>query len=155
MAARSPLMTLIELAQRRADDAVQALGEAVRFAEAAREKLALLAQYRDDYASRFQAGLVRGLSMLDYQNYCSFLDQLESAAGRQERAVRDAEEHVEARRAAWREAVRRRDSFVALADRMEAEQRKIASKYEQRLTDEHAIRSRHARRYSFKRKIAS
>lgn len=154
MLAREPLLTLVELAQRRADDSVRALGDAVRFADAARDKLALLEQYRDDYAKRMQEGLRRGLSMLDYQNYCAFLGQLDSAANRQEEAVRDAEHNVESRRSAWRDALRKRDSFLALADRLDAEHAKIESKREQRLTDEHAVRSVHVTRSSPKRRKA-
>jgi flagellar FliJ protein len=155
MQSRGTLLTLVDLAQRRADEAVRALGDALGMADAAKEKLTLLAQYRDDYANRLQASLMRGLSLLDYQNYCSFLDQLDGAASRQEKAVRDAEQHVELRRFAWHDAIRKRDSFLTLVARRDAEQEKIESKRDQRLTDEYAVRSVHARGKPSKQRTAS
>jgi flagellar FliJ protein len=139
----SALGTLIELAKQRTNEAVKALGEAVRSANAAREKHALLVQYRDDYIGRFQSDLVRGLSTSTYSNYRSFLDKLESVARAQEKVLRDAEGRVEARRSAWNAAIRKRDSFITLADRMEAEDRRLEARRDQRLTDEIAARSGH------------
>jgi flagellar FliJ protein len=146
MSDSSPLPTLIELARQRVDDAARALGEAVRNADAARAKLALLAQYRDDYARRFQAGLERGLSTICYSNFRSFLDKLESAARGQEDAVRDAEGYVEARRSAWEAATRKLDSFLTLLDRARIEKKRVEDKREQRITDERAMRSGRTRR---------
>jgi flagellar protein FliJ len=142
----SALATLIELANQRTNEAVRALGEAVRSADAAREKHALLVRYRDDYASRFQSDLMRGLSAPNYSNYRSFLGKLESAACRQEKVLRDAEGCVETRRDVWKAAIRKRDAFIALADRMKAEKKRLEARRDQRLTDDIATRSGHVRR---------
>jgi flagellar FliJ protein len=146
VASPGALRTLLELARRRNDDAERDLGTALQFASATKRKLELLLQYRDEYASRFESGLFRGLSALEYSNFRSFLGKLETAAGDQQELLRDAEAQVEARRAAWKAAARRQESFAALASRMESEQRKRADRRDQRLTDESAVRSKLSRK---------
>jgi len=140
------LATLIRLARQQTDDAARDLGEAVRVADAARQKLALLLQYRDEYANRFQRDLSRSLHTGDYRNYRSFLEKLETAASGQRQVLRDAEQRVEAQRNTWQAAARRRDSFETLADRMKTQEARREGRREQRLMDEHATRSAVARR---------
>ena len=146
MASSSAIGTLLEMARQRNDEAAQELGRAIRFANATERKLEVLLQYRDDYASRFESGLFRGLSAVEYSNFRSFLDKLETAAGGQRELLRDAEAQVEARRSAWEAAARRQESFAMLAGQMEREERKRDDRREQRLMDEWANRPRLSRK---------
>jgi flagellar FliJ protein len=140
MASAKSLGTLIEVARERSDKAAQELGEAVRLASATKEKLELILQYRDDYANRFESGLFRGLSGLEYSNFLSFLAKLEAAAERQRETVHDAEVQVEAQRLAWQATVRRHESLATLVRRMDREERKREDRRDQKLMDENAAR---------------
>ncbi len=140
MADISALNTLIELATTEVDDAAIRLGRAVRAAEDARQKLSLLAGYRDDYAQRFQHTMASGFTPMAYRNFQGFMDKLDQAINGQQQVVRDAEYRVEQERGAWRESERKRISFDALATRAKTAADQKIAKREQKQTDEQAAR---------------
>lgn len=140
MADISALNTLIELATTEVDDAAVRLGRAVRAAEDARQKLSLLAGYRDDYAQRFQNTMASGFTPMAYRNFQGFMDKLDQAINGQQQVVRDAEYRVEQERGAWRESERKRISFDALATRAKTAADQKIAKREQKQTDEQAAR---------------
>ena len=140
MADISALNTLIELATTEVDDAAVRLGRAVRAVEDARQKLSLLAGYRDDYAERFQVTMANGFTPMAYRNFQGFMDKLDQAINGQQQVVRDAEYRVEQERGAWRESERKRISFDALATRAKTAADLKIAKREQKQTDEQAAR---------------
>lgn len=141
MATSSALDTLIELATKETDEAAKRLGKCMKAAEESEQKLALLAQYRDDYAARFQQNLSTGLSALGYQNYQLFLGKLEQAISSQQLVVRDAHLRVERERSAWQASERKRMSYGTLANRAEKARQLQENKRDQKQTDEHAARA--------------
>jgi flagellar FliJ protein len=128
------------------DEAARQLGEAVRLADAARDKLSVLVGYRDDYANQLRACISVGLPTTEYRNFWSFLERLETAVRGQGNLVRAAEEQVEARRIAWQAAARKHESFLILGGRMKAECMKREGKRDQKMMDEYAARSGLVRR---------
>ena len=140
MADISALNTLIELATTEVDDAAARLGRAVRAVEEAREKLALLAGYRDDYAQRFQDTMASGFTPMAYRNFQGFMDKLDQAIAGQQQLVRDAEWRAEQERGAWRESERKRISYDALASRAKTAAEQRIARREQKQTDEQAAR---------------
>lgn len=146
MATQSALDTLIELATKDADHAAKRLGAAIRAGEEAEQKLALLLQYRDDYAARCQAGLSAGLSAAGYHNFRVFLDKLDHAISGQREVVRQTQVRIEQERTAWQASERRRLSFGTLASRAQKEARRHEMRRDQKLTDEHATRQAHYKR---------
>jgi len=140
MATTSALETLIELAQRETDDAAKRLGKCIAAAEEAEKKLALLLQYRDDYAARFQQDLRSGLSASGYHNFQVFMGKLEQAVAGQQQMVKDAHERVERERAAWQACERKRMSYGTLAERAEKTEQRRENRREQKQMDEHAAR---------------
>jgi flagellar FliJ protein len=140
MADISALNTLIELATTEVDDAAVRLGRAVRAVEEAKQKMALLAGYRDDYAQRFQTTMANGFTPMAYRNFQGFMDKLDQAINGQQQLVRDAEWRVEQERGAWRESERKRISYDALATRARAAADQKSAKREQKQTDEQATR---------------
>lgn len=140
MATSSALGTLIELATRDTDEAAKRLGKCMKAAEECEQKLALLKQYRDDYAARFQQSLSTGLSASGYRNYQQFLDKLEQAIGSQQQVVREAHARVEREKKAWQDCERKRMSYGTLADRAEKAQQLKDNKRDQKQMDEHAAR---------------
>lgn len=140
MATSSALDTLIELASKESDEAAKRLGHCMKAAEDSEQKLALLMQYRDDYATRFQQNLANGLTAMGYRNFQLFLDKLENAISSQQLVVRDAHIHVELERSAWQASERKRMSYGTLANRALKARQLAENKRDQKQTDEHAAR---------------
>lgn len=140
MAISSALDTLIELATKNTDEAAKRLGRAVRAEDDAGQKLALLMQYRDDYAARFQASLSAGLSASGYRNFQLFLDRLDDAIRGQQQVVEATQRRVSDERRAWQGSERKRMSFDTLATRAMQAQELNNARHEQKQTDEFAAR---------------
>lgn len=140
MATSSALDTLIELATKETDEAAKRLGHCMKAAEETEQKLALLMQYRDDYAARFQQNLSAGLTAMGYRNFQLFMDKLEQAINSQQLVVRDAHVRVERERTAWQASERKRMSYGTLANRALKSKQQAESKRDQKQTDEHAAR---------------
>ncbi len=140
MATPSALHTLIELATTATDDAAKRLGLAIRAKDEADSKMALLHQYRDDYAARFQASLATGLNAQGYRNFQQFLDKLDNAIRGQQQVITGAEARVMQERRGWQESERQRISYGMLATRAVKAEQHQQSKRDQKAMDEHALR---------------
>jgi len=141
MATSSAIQTLIELATQDTDEAAKRLGQAVRAGDETEQKLALLQQYRADYAARFQASMAAGLSASGYRNFQLFIDKLDQAIAGQEEVVRAAQARVAQERGAWQASERKRMSYDTLATRAQKEQQKQDNRRDQKQNDEHAARA--------------
>jgi flagellar FliJ protein len=141
MALLSALDTLIELAMRETDEAAKRLGVAIRATEDTEKKLALLMEYRDDYAARFQASLTTGLTAMGYRNFQLFMDKLDEAIAGQQVIVMQSKRRMQDERTAWQASERKRMSYDTLASRAHKEEQRKESKRDQKMTDEQAARS--------------
>jgi flagellar FliJ protein len=141
MMQKSPISTLIEIAERETEEAAKQLGKAIRAHEETEKKLALLEQYRGDYAVRFQQGAAKGLTMVQYNNFQSFINKLDSAIEGQRKVVRDAELRIQLVRKQWQDHERKRLSYDTLQNRAQASLQHKEAKRDQKLTDEHASRT--------------
>ena len=141
MATSSAIDTLITLAVKETDAAAKRLGHAIRANEEVEQKLALLQQYRDDYAVRFQQNLSIGLSASGYRNFQLFIDKLDAAIVSQQAVVEDAQQRIVQERGAWQASERKRMSYGTLANRAVKEEQRKDTKRDQKLTDEHAARA--------------
>lgn len=135
------IQTLTELATREVDELARRLGVAVRANEENEQKLALLVQYREDYAQRCQRDLAAGLSTQGYQNFRVFLNKLDDAIDGQREVIRHSMQQVETERQAWQGAERKRMSFDTLTSRAQQQAYQQNMRREQKSTDEYASRS--------------
>ena len=104
------LQTLLDLMRNRNDLATQRLAALLASEHDAREKLALLLQYRDEYSARFRQAAANGLGQPEWRNYQDFLSRLDE----QKLGVRPGEVHqVFASGHAFRRAQRRRWTSTA------------------------------------------
>lgn len=142
MASTSQLNTLISLAEKKTDDAARMLGAAIRAGRDAEQKLALLHQYRDDYAARLETSRSVGLSTMIHHNYQVFLGKLDSAIAGQQLIVENENRRIAESRSAWQQNARKKMSFSTLSQRAHKEAQQIEGKRDQKLTDEHAARLR-------------
>jgi flagellar protein FliJ len=140
MIARTPITTLIELAERETDAAAKKLGAAIRAGEETEQKLALLHEYRNEYAARFQTGLSTGLSATGYRNFRAFLEKLDTAISGQQEIVRHAQSRIKEQRSAWQESERKRMSYNTLGNRAQTEEQRREARRDQKITDERAAR---------------
>lgn len=140
MVARAPINTLIELAERETDAAAKKLGAAIRLGEETEQKLALLHEYRNEYAARFQAGLSTGLSAVGYRNFQAFMEKLDAAISGQQEIVRHAQRRIKDERLAWQESERKRMSYSTLGNRALSEEQRREARRDQKITDERAAR---------------
>lgn len=140
MAHPSALDTLIELAAADTDAAAKTLGKAVRAADDARQKLAMLKQYRDDYAARLQSGMGSGLTASAFRNFQIFIGKIDDAISGQQEIVRLAERRIDHERGVWQQCERKRLSYGTLANRAQQAALHKENKRDQKQMDEFAAR---------------
>jgi flagellar protein FliJ len=140
MATTSALETLIDLATKETDEATKRLGRMVRTSDEAQQKLAILEQYRDDYALRFQESLSSGLTALSYRNFQLFIEKIDNAISGQQGVVRNAQQRVAEARAAWQACERKRMSYGTLVTRARQTAQLRENRRDQKEMDEHASR---------------
>lgn len=146
MANRSALDTLIELAQRDADDAAKRLGVALKAVDEAEQKLTMLLGYRDDYAIRLEAAQVAGITPMAYHNFVAFMGKLDNAINGQREVLKHAQHKGALEKTAWQACERKRLSYRTLNERAAAEALRVENKRDQKQMDEHAARQAYYKR---------
>ena len=141
MSSPNALATLIELANKDAEDAARHLGDTIRLREEATQKLELLMQYRDDYALRCQSDMANGISATQFNNFQVFMHKLDQAIAGQQQVVNDAGRRADQARTAWMACEQKKMSFVTLNDRADRAQALHERKRDQKQNDEYAARS--------------
>ncbi len=146
MAAPSALDTLIDLAQRDTDAAAKRLGAALQAAEETEQKLAMLMNYREDYAKKLEAAQMAGITPLAYHNFVAFMGKLDNAINGQREVVKHAHHKSAMEKAAWQASERKRLSYRTLSERAAAETLRVENKRDQKAMDEHAARPAYYKR---------
>ena len=135
---KSALHTLIELAQKEVDAAAKQLGFCIKQSNDAHEQLTLLTQYRSDYELRLQSNAQRGLNVIQYANFQSFIIKLDQAIEGQKKIITDAEYKVDIAKRHWQEQEKKRLSFKTIVKRHQQIAVKKEAKQDQKQTDERA-----------------
>jgi len=136
------LQPLVHLAQQKSDAAIKKLGMLNRNQQAAQSKLEMLQQYRKDYQEKMQQAEKNGMGLQDLRNFQDFIYRLDDAITQQSAVVAQAQISVQTGRSELSEAQRRMKSFDTLAHRHAEAEKKLETKIEQRMQDEHS--GRHA-----------
>ena len=137
-----PLQPLVHLAQQKNEAATRKLGLLNRNQQAAQSKLEMLQQYRKDYQEKMQQAEKNGMGLQDLRNFQDFIYRLDDAITQQSAVVAQAQISVQTGRSELSEAQRRMKSFDTLAHRHAEAGKKLETKIEQRMQDEHS--GRHA-----------
>ena len=87
--------------QARADSATQALARLIANERDAKNKLDMLQQYRDEYATRFTLAAQNGLTRSEWHNYQEFINRLDEAIDAQRLAVAQQVRNTVAGQGAW------------------------------------------------------
>jgi len=134
------LQTVLDLMQKRADEATQQLARLIAAEQDAKAKLQLLADYREEYARRFQAAAQNGLTPQQWRNFQDFLGRLDDAIGQQQQMVARSRDNTSAGQQAWKAQQVKLKAMDALSDRHKQSEMKRESRQEQKMIDEIASR---------------
>ena len=142
MANAFSLQPLVHLAQQKNDAAIKKLGLLNRSQQAAQSKLEMLQQYRKDYQEKMQHAEKNGMELEELRNFQDFIYRLDDAITQQSAVVSQTQISAQKGRSDLSEAQRRMKSFDTLSQRHTETEKKLETKIEQRIQDEHS--GRHA-----------
>lgn len=141
MANAFSLQPLVHLAQQKNDAATKKLGLLNRSQQAAQSKLEMLQQYRKDYQEKMQHAEKNGMELEELRNFQDFIYRLDDAIAQQSAVVSQAQISVQKGRSDLSDAQRRMKSFDTLSQRHIEAEKKLETKIEQRIQDEHSGRN--------------
>lgn len=140
MANTFSLQPLLHLAQQKNDAATRKLGKLNQQHQSEQDKLKMLQQFRKDYQIKFQEAVRNGIDQNDLRNFQEFINRLDDAINQQLKTIEQAQRSVLTGRSELSDAQRRMKSFDTLAQRHVEAERKLESKAEQKMQDEHSGR---------------
>ena len=139
------LRTLLEREQKRRDEQMAAVRNAVANAEAQQQQHDGLVGYRSEYCRKWSAQFQQAASMEILRSYHGFLSRLDQAITQQTSVVEHAHRMVEAQRQRLVEREIRVATVERLIKRREAMLAKVADRRDQKNLDEMAQRLASAR----------
>lgn len=140
MAKTFSLQPLLHLAQQKNDAATRKLGQLNQLQQSAQGKLDMLQQFRKDYQDKFQEAVSNGMDHHDLRNFQDFINRLDEAITQQRGVIEQAKRSVQSGRSELSDTQRRMKSFDTLAQRHIETERKLETKAEQKIQDEHTGR---------------
>lgn len=140
MAKPFSLQTVLELMQIRADDATLRLAQLIANERDANNKLEMLQQYRDEYATRFKQAAQNGIPPRQWHNYQEFINRLDEAIDAQRQAVAMQAKHTADGQSHWQQQRKKLKAFDTLSDRHFASEEAQEVRREQKTQDEFAAR---------------
>ena len=140
MAKPFSLQTVLELMQLRADEATRQLARLIANERDAKSKLDMLAQYRDEYATRFKQAAQSGITQREWHNYQEFLNRLDEAIAAQQQMVAVQAKNTAAGQALWQQQRKKLKAIDTLSERHFSSEYALEQKREQKTQDEFAAR---------------
>jgi flagellar FliJ protein len=140
MATTHPLETLQTRAEDATTIAMTKLAEMLAGLRDAESRLAMLVRYRDEYREKMNKSSQGGVSIVELNNFRTFLARLEEAVAQQQADVAHWQTAAECSREAWRGADRQARSYGVLNERRHERSASAAARGEQKQSDELAAR---------------
>jgi flagellar FliJ protein len=134
------LKTLLEREQKRRDEQMAAVRNAVANAEAQQQQADGLTGYRSEYCQKWSAQFQQAASIEILRSYQGFLSRLDQAISQQQSVLEHAHRMVEAQRQRLVEREIRVKTVQRLIERREAMLAKVADRRDQKNLDELAQR---------------
>ena len=135
------LTMLTDLAHERRDAAAKKLGRSLAFLQESQKRLALLAQYRDDYRRRLATAAAGGVSGDELRNFRDFLARLDEAIAQQASEIQTLTQGVADCRVRWLAERRKQRSYDVLNERADFLARESEGRRLQKILDEFSGRS--------------
>lgn len=134
------LQSVLELMQRRTDDATRHLAHLIANEQDGKSKLEMLQQYRNEYADRFQQAAQNGIGQREWGNYQDFLNRLDEAIDQQGKNVGLLAKNTAIGQAQWQQQRTKLKAFDTLSQRHQTNEAALESRREQKIQDEFASR---------------
>ena len=134
------LVMLKDLATKDVDLAAEALALAIKVAEEAQSKHALLHEYRQGYVENLNKSLETGIGAEAYLNFQNFFGKLDQAIAGQLEVVESTNRLVLYKRELWQESQRKKLSYEVLLQRSAKQVLNVEKKKDQKMMDEFAMR---------------
>ena len=131
------LQPLMNLAQHQNESAARELGQLNKQQHDAQGKLEMLLQYRSEYQARLQKSTLSGINPAELRNFQQFINKLDAAIAQQIKVLEQGQVSLQAGRGEFNNTQRKLKSFSTLQEHHFEEQKKVATKSEQRVLDEH------------------
>lgn len=134
------MQPLVHLAHQKNEDATRKFGQLIQQQQAAQTKLQTLEQYREDYQTRLQQEIQKGIDQINLRNFQNFIRRLDEAVTQQRNVLEQIGRSIQAGRNELGNTQRKMRSFDTLAQRHVEQEKKLEEKLEQRQQDEHTGR---------------
>ncbi|SER12673.1 flagellar FliJ protein [Nitrosomonas sp. Nm51] len=132
----SPLIKLLNLAQKQSDDSAKNLGRLNYQHLEAERKLNLLLQYRQSYQDRLQNAIQSGMGHVEWQNFTTFINKLDNAISEQRLAVEYTENNRKTGSGEYQSCQRKLNAYATLFQRHQESENTRQKKIEQKALDE-------------------
>ncbi len=124
------------LANESADQAAKVFAQQRAEVADQQQRLAQLEAYRQEYRDKLRAAGAQGIDAFRLRDYNAFMDRIDAAILRQKDAVGRSEREAERSRTQWLHLLSRARAIDTVVERAQADERRAASKREQRMLDE-------------------
>lgn len=131
---------IVELAENKEKQAVQAYGKKQQKLDDARKALHSLRSFRENYAALFSQSGNKGIGMRQLNEYRAFLAKINVAIAEQERVVESAESELNLAKLDWESAHGHTLGMHKVLEKLQAEQSRKEQKREQLEQDDRAGR---------------
>lgn len=135
------IKTIVDIKAAQEKKALEALGTSQRKLLAAQAQVESLKKYRQEYQDRFNRLGCGGISVVQFQEFRSFMDKLDKAITGQEHSLSECETNLMAKRKTWEALHQRTQSLQKVCNSALAAEIKEDGKLEQLQQDERASRS--------------
>lgn len=133
-----PLQILLEVTQKKYDDAERKLQQANALLQAEKDKLQLIIRYRKEYEQKLLSAQQAGLSVTQWRDFQLFIGKLDEAITQQEQTVQRTQEFVISAHKQWEEQRKKLKGFEMLAEQHQKKEAAKENKREQKQADEFA-----------------
>lgn len=130
------LQVVLDLAERRKQEADRILGEAQGRLTQGQQTLAQLQSYYNEYVNSFYAQGATGISLGQIQNHQAFVQKLQAAIDQQKRAIQLEQAQLERVREHWQAAYGRHKAIDSLVEKARTEEQLLQEKQQQKILDE-------------------
>ena len=134
--APTALMTLLQLAEKKSEQATLVLEQAKQRSIAAHNQYEQLEQYRREYLAQHVALLTTGIESQELLNFKGFLLNLDRTIIGQQEVVERCKLVAQEHRLIWQEAQRKKMSYEVLIEQQKVKMVIAQAKSDQKLTDE-------------------
>lgn len=140
------LQTVLDVTQKRFDDAERKLQQANALLRAETEKLQLIINYRKEYEQKLLAAQKSGLSVTQWRDFQVFIGKLDVAIEQQQQTIIRTQAFVHSAQLQWEEQRKKLKGFELLAEQHRQQEVQKENRREQKQSDEFSAKVSQSKR---------